>query len=302
MVELRRLRLLVELHRRGSIAQVAQALHLSPSGVSHQLSLLEREVGTALLERVGRGVRLTEAGEHFAGRGRDILISLEAAESELHSRDRDTSGTVRLAAFQSTALMLVPQALACQGKHPRLRIELAQAEPEIAVPALLAGDFDVVVSEEYPGMSAPAQSDIHREVLCSDDLDFVLSHELADTRSVAGLGAELPWVMEPPGSVSRSWAEQLCRTWGFQPDVRYESEDLLVHRELIMQQHAIGILPRLMTHTAQSRLLRQPTGQARTLISLAKKGRHQLPAVCVVRSALKQAATEYSASEVPNTP
>ncbi|HET6560859.1 MAG TPA: LysR family transcriptional regulator [Marmoricola sp.] len=286
---MRRVRLLVELERRGSVAAVAEALHLSPSGISAQLARLEREVGAALVARAGRGLQLTPAGHRLAQTGRELLAAMESAESDLRALSGEVAGTLRLAAFQSAALLLVPQALECEESHPGLRVELVQAEPEVAVPALLAGDFDLVVAEEYPGVQPWIPAETHREELGVDPLSVVVAERLSRGRALAVAGARIPWVMEGRGSAAREWAEQTCRRLGFEPDVRYESDDLLVHLELIEQGRAAGLLPALVTARGTPGLQCTATGAARTLLTLARSGSERHPAVRVVRSSLQAA-------------
>lgn len=300
MIEVRRLRLLVELSRRGTIAAVAQARHMSPSGVSHQLGLLEREVGAELLQRVGRGVRLTEAGRRLALRGSEILVALEAARTEARSPEDQPSGTIRVAAFGSAVRALLPAVLACQDAHPGLRIELAESEPEVAVPALLSGSFDVVVSEEYPGAVVPSRREIHRRILLRDPLEVVVPTALLAGRDLAHAGADLPWALEPEGAASREWAVQHCRGLGFTPAVQYESWDLELLLLLVRRGAAASVLPRMVLPApradeeprrpgAPRPLRRVDTGRARTIVTLVRRGREADPTVRTVRDELHTA-------------
>jgi DNA-binding transcriptional LysR family regulator len=286
VLEMRRVRLLVELERRGSLAAVADALHLSPSGISAQIARLEREVGVALVARAGRGLRLTEAGHRLAENGRAVLAAMESAESELRQVSGEVAGTLRLAAFQSAALLLVPRALECEQAHPALRVELVQSEPEVAVPALLAGDYDLVVAEEYPGVPPWIPADTHREELGQDPLFVVVREALLRGRALDVAGGQIPWVMEARGSAAREWAELTCRRLGFEPDVRYESDDLLVHLELIERGRAGGLLPALVAARGAPELWSAPTGSARTLLTLTRSGSERTPAIRVVRDSL----------------
>lgn len=297
---MRRVRLLVEFSRRGSLAAVAEALHLSPSGLSAQIARLEREVGKKLVLRVGRGLRLTEAGVRLAERGGELLAAMESAETELRELSGEVSGTLRLAAFQSAALLLVPSVIACEAAHPGLRVELVQAEPEAAVPALLAGDFDLVVAEEYPGVPPWIPAETRRRTFGAEPLFVVVSEALLAGRGLAAAGGRIPWVMESRGSASREWAELTCRAMGFEPDVRYQSDDLLVHSELIREGCAAGLLPALVARRGGADLLRIRTGSARTLLTLCRRGSERLPAVRVVHEALRGALLSHdSAAPLP---
>ncbi|WP_422741995.1 LysR family transcriptional regulator [Mycobacterium sp. WMMD1722] len=290
MLDVRRLRLLVELSQRGTIAAVAAALHMSPSGISQQLALLEREAGTPLLERIGRGVRLTEAGQRLAERGTDIIAALESAQTELRSPEKPPTGTCRVAAFSSAARALIPALLDCQRRHPGLRVELVESEPEVAVPALLTGDFDLVVSEEYPSGTTTLPRHVHREVLAEDALEIVVATSLLGGRDVARAAKTLPWALEPEGAASRSWAVQHCQGLGFSPTVQYESYDLNLLLMLVHQSAAASILPRLVLPPQRetASLVRLTTGWSRRLVALTRRARTGDPSVAAVRRSLHE--------------
>ncbi len=240
MLDLRRLRLLRELKIRGTIAAVAEALAYSPSSVSQQLSLLEDEAGVPLLTKVGRRVQLTPQAEVLVAHTTLLLERMELMEAELDSSLTAVSGTVRLAVFQSAALGIVPQALTLlAAEHPALRVEITQREPENALFEVWARDFDLVIAEQYPGHAAPRQPELDRVALCEDEL------RLGGAPSLDA-AADRPWVMEPRGTASRHWAEQVCRTAGFEPDVRFETADLQAHIRLIESGHAVALLPDLV--------------------------------------------------------
>jgi DNA-binding transcriptional LysR family regulator len=289
VLDVRRLRFLVELSHRGTIASVADALHMSPSGISQQLGLLEREAGAVLLERVGRGVRLTDAGRRLAERGADILAALELAQAELRSSEEPPSGTCRVAAFGSAARALVPALLDCQQRHQGLRVELVESEPEVAVPALLSGEFDLVVSEEYPGSDPKPPRHVDREVLGADPLEIVAATSLLRGRDLPKEGSGLPWALEPVGAASRAWAVQHCLGLGFSPTVQYESYDLDLLLSLVRQGAAASVLPRLVLPPQRetATLCRLETGWSRTLVSLARRARVGDPSVRAVRGALR---------------
>lgn len=251
MLDLRRLTLLRELQRRGTIAAVAAALSYSPSSVSQQLSLLEDEAGVPLLVRSGRRLRLTPAAETLVRHTHTVLDGMEALEASLADHGA-VSGTVRLAVFQSAALGIVPEALTLfASEYPDLRIEITQREPESALAAVWAREFDLVIAEQYPGHAAPRTHELDREPLCGDEIRLGASDAsigaLDDARTAA-------WVMEPRGTASRHWAEQLCRVAGFEPDVRFETADLQAHIRLVESGHAVALLPDLVWGGAEPRI------------------------------------------------
>ena len=150
MLDLRRVRLLRELAARGTIAAVADALQFTPSAVSQQLAILEREAGVPLLERAGRGVRLTDAALTLVEHADALLERAALAEADLAAAAGTVTGRARVAGFQSVMLKLaIPAIEALARDAPRLRCELVEAEPEQAIPALALGDIDVVLADEW---------------------------------------------------------------------------------------------------------------------------------------------------------
>jgi DNA-binding transcriptional LysR family regulator len=303
MFDLHRLRLLRELKHRGTLAAVAAALSYAPSSVSQQLSLLEAEVGVPLLEPVGRRVRLTAQAEILVAHTEAVLERLERAEADIAASLADLTGTLRVASFQTAALALVPTALGLlRDQHPRLRVHVTHMEPEKALPALQARDFDLVVAEEYPGNPNPRPAGLEQEDLLDDPLHLALPEPvdgsgagaaMADLRSLA----DHPWVMEPEGTAARHWATTLCRTAGFEPDVRFETSDLLLHQRLVEQKHAAAFLPDLVWNGRPPTVaLRQlPRGRrTRRVFTVVRQGRSRHPAVLACRDALRRAVTSRS--------
>ncbi|MFU8850158.1 LysR substrate-binding domain-containing protein [Micromonospora sp. SL1-18] len=298
MFDLRRLRLLRELKHRGTLAAVAAALSYAPSSVSQQLSQLETEVGVRLLEPVGRRVRLTEQAEILVAHTEAVLERLERAEAEIAASLTELTGTLRIASFQTAALALVPTALGLlRNLHPQLRVQVTQMEPEKALPALQAHDFDLVLAEEYPGNPNPRPADLEQEDLLDDPLHLALPGP-ADRPGAESPTAALrplanhPWVMEPEGTTARHWAVALCRGAGFEPDVRFETTDLLLHLRLVEQGHAAAFLPDLVWsgHPPTVTLRRLPSGQGtRRVFTVVRRGRGQHPAIQAGRDALLRA-------------
>lgn len=295
MYDLHRLRLLRELKHRGTLAAVAAALSYSPSSVSQQLSQLEREVGVKLLEPVGRRVRLTAQAEILVGHVEAVLARLERAEAELASSLTEVSGTLRVATFQTAALTLLPTALSVvRDTHPQLRVHVTQAEPEEALPALLTHDFDMVLSEEYPGSPIPRPAELEQQDLWDDPVRLAhptLSSAKSPQDALRSL-ADQPWVMEPEGTPARHRATTLCRDAGFDPDVRFESSDLLLHLRLAELGHAAAMLPDLLwRHSPPTLPLHDlPYGQHhRKLITAVRRGGSRHPAVAAFREALRHA-------------
>src|SRR5689334_18382646 len=181
MLDLRRLRLLRELARRGTITAVAEALSYSPSAVSQQLAALERETGVRLLEPTGRRVRLTAEADLLVSHAEVLLEEMERTEAALARSMHDTRGTLRVAAFQTAVLALMPPALAqLHASHPSLRVEITELAPEVALPALTSGEFDIVLADEYPGHPLPRSRETERHDLLTDELRLVISTKWAE--------------------------------------------------------------------------------------------------------------------------
>jgi len=295
VIDLRRLSLLRELHFRGTIAAVAAALAYSPSSVSQQLSQLEREVGTTLLIKSGRRVRLTPAAETLVEHTHELLARMDALEAALAASGAAVSGTVRLAVFQSAALGIVPRALTLFAEqHPLLRVEITQREPESALAAVWGREFDLVIAEQYPGHAAPRIPELDREPLCGDELRLAAT-DAAITSIPSARDAS--WVMEPRGTASRHWAEQLCRVAGFEPDVRFETADLQAHIRLVESGHAVALLPDLVWAgaTPSVRLVDLPDAPRREVFTSARLGSPDAT-IAACRSVLGQAVESLGLS------
>src|SRR5262245_50259308 len=146
MLDVRKLRLLREFARRGTIAAVAGALAYSPSAVSQQLSALEREAGVRLLERTGRQVRLTAAGSVLVEHAEAVLAALEEAAAALGNAGTGVVGQLRIGAFPTAVRTLLPAALVALGRdHPRLELMVNELDPADAPEALRARRLDVAL-------------------------------------------------------------------------------------------------------------------------------------------------------------
>ena len=249
MLNAMRLRLLVELEDRGSLAAVADGLGYTPSAVSQQLAKLEAETGRQLLEPVGRGVRLTDAGRLLAKHAREALDRLERAELALADTG-EPAGRLRVAAFQTAARGLVlPAFEALARRHPGIACELYDQEPEAALPLLRTGDLDVAIAEEYP--HAPRERDprLERHELGDDELLVALParHPLARAGEPVRLAdlRDERWATPWTGTAYASMVTRACRAAGFEPDVRHRVTDLGTLLDLARAGLAVALVPSL---------------------------------------------------------
>lgn len=241
-----RLAILREFAHRGTVAGTAEAMGYTPSAISQQLSALEREAGTLLTVRAGRRLVLTPAGQRLAMRAGQILEQLEAARVEMAHNAQTPQGLVKVAVFQSAALALVPPAVANLAvSHPGITVRVTQVEPAQALADTWAREHDLVIAEEYPHHSTPHYQGLDRRPLIRDEIRLCATGRWAHAVSVAQLRSA-PWVMEPQGTATRHFAEQLCRTAGFEPDIRFVSPDLQAHARYIEEGLCVGLLPGLM--------------------------------------------------------
>ncbi|PCE15049.1 LysR family transcriptional regulator [Microbacterium sp. SZ1] len=297
MLDVNRLRMLVELSRLGTLTAVADALSYSKATVSQQLAALEREVGVPLLRRVGRGVQFTPQGTVLVTEAVGILDRLEQAEVAVAESLTEVTGTVHLAVFQSTAHSLLPGALAAlRAEHPSLRVEVTESDPETGLVGVSSRDFDLILAEQYPGRTRPLHADLDRVVLAHDAIALARrpgSSSEADAVAALWSTRDEPWVLEPAGTASRAWAEQLCRTAGFEPDVRFEVADLTAHVRLIRAGLAVGLLPELVWagETPTVDLSPLPDEPRREIFSSARRVSAAAPSIRAVRRALASTAS-----------
>ena len=300
MLDVRRLRLLRELHARGTVAAVAEALSYTPSAVSQQLALLEREAGVPLLERVGRNVRLTDAARVLVGHAEAVLARLEQAEADLEAAGATVRGEVRVSAFQTAARGLVaPAIIALAHEHPQLVCGLLEMEAEEAFSLLRTGDADVVVAEEYAESPRPVDRAFERCTICEDPMFLVLptGHPHADSDAplpLAALEGE-PWATSREGTLFAELTRRACRTHGgYEPEIRHRANDvqLLVH--LARRGLAVTLVPGLGGRSHEGVVLRPVAGAdlTRTIFAASRRGSGARPAVAAVLSALRTAAAE----------
>jgi DNA-binding transcriptional LysR family regulator len=252
MLDLRRLRLLYELHQRGTIAAVADALQFTPSAVSQQLAVLEGETGVRLLERAGRGVRLTDSALALVDHAEALLERAALAEADLAAAAGAVTGRGRIAAFQSVALNLaLPAMQALARDAPRLRCELVEAEPEHALPALALGDVDLVLGDQWQHQPRRLPEGLERHDLLVDPVLLVLPprHPTARRYPEAVPLAALAGEAWTAGHAEMGWEEMTQRTCrelgGFDPDIRHRANDATISLALVARGLAVTMLPEL---------------------------------------------------------
>jgi DNA-binding transcriptional LysR family regulator len=303
-MELRRLRLLLELSRRETVTAVAEALSYSPSSVSVQLAELEREAGTKLLRRVGRNVALTPAGWRLAEHAERALAADEAIHAELQALGEAPRGRVRLTFVQTPALALLPAAFATLAdRAPDLRVEVLQRETAPALADLRARAVDVVVGIDYDPVPTPHHRDVDRRDLIRESVLLAVPADdprAADRGPLALADVEQDaWAAGHRGTGHSAVVEHVCnRLGGYAPDVRYRTDDALILRALVSSGRAVTLLPALIA-TATPQVAVRPIAEGtlrRTIFTAARAAGAGAPGVAVVRDALTAAARAATAA------
>ena len=296
MLDLRRLRLLHELNRRGTVSAVADALSYSPSTVSQQLRVLEREAGTPLFEPAGRRVRLTDAALVLVDHAERLLDAAELAEADLAAAAAGAvAGVVRVGSFQTASLqLLLPAMNALRESHPGVQVRLVEAEPEPALEALRSHALDLALADEWAGTPHPRWPGLEREDLFTEAVMIALpsGHPLAapgEAVPLAALAGEA-WATGYPGGGMAALVRRVCNELGgFEPDVRHETNELTMLLALVAAGHAVTLLPELALAGDIAGVTVRPIADAeltRTLFTAVRAGADRRPALAALRSAL----------------
>src|SRR5918994_6671804 len=215
MLSLLHLKVLAAVARTGSVTEAAKELHYSQPSVSHHLARLEEATGAKLVQRVGRGIRLTPEGQLLANRATEIVGRVESASNELAAQVGLRAGHVRLAGFQSALSTIVPRAAAALARdHPGIELSLVDVHPGDALRLLRQGEIDVALIFRYA--DTPVEDEGFRLVHIADDPMYLVSRRPAD--SVADYRGSA-WI----GGCVRCRAELIavCRRSGFDPRVAF---------------------------------------------------------------------------------
>jgi molybdate transport repressor ModE-like protein len=288
-----RLRLLREVGLRGSIAGAARAVGLTASAVSQQLAALEREAGTSLIDRSPRGVVLTGAGQLLAARAGELLDVLHAARADLERLTGSVGGRVAIATVASAAATFVSTAVtALRDTHPAVDVRVVAAEPAQSLDLLAAGDVDLAVLDEYDGVPLALPDPCVATDLAVEPLVVVVRRGTRRVRRLAAL-ADADWVMPPEDAACGRAVRSACRAAGFEPRVRWSTDDMLLLTRAVADGHGVAVLPRRSVAGDAERVdvtvLRDPP-LSRRLVAVARASVAARPAVAEVTDALVRAA------------
>lgn len=232
----------------GSVAAAAKVLHVTPSGVSQQLAKLERELSTALLEPVGRGVRLTAAGELLALRGAELLARAAAVEAELGSMRDEIVGPIRFGAFVAASRVVLPAVVTALSERYPVQVSVAEAETEVTLESLARRRIDVGVVDSWESTPVDIPVGMESRLIHRDAAGVALpaDHPLAGRGTVPLRElAAMPWVAWGAGTAFREWLVKTLRGQGFEPRVAFEASDVSTHLAFVAAGLAAALVPRL---------------------------------------------------------
>ena len=299
MIDAAGLRVMKAIKEEGSFTAAAVALGFTQPAISQMVRRLEQRTGTVLVERRGRSVRLTEAGEVLARYAGTVLAALDAAEEEVAAIAGLRSGRVRLMAFPSSSATVVPHALALvKRRYPDVSVTFLEAEPPESLAALKAGECDLAVAFSWEGLDL---SDIQDDLdslsvtkLLDDEVRLALpsAHRLAgETTLDLKKLADDPWIAGCPKC--RGHLLHLAHEAGFTPDVAFETEDYVAVQGLVAEGLGVALIPDLILNTTHHPgVVALPLSQSsrREVFAVTTPDLARVPAVAATIEALVEAA------------
>jgi DNA-binding transcriptional LysR family regulator len=307
MLDVTRLRVLVAVARCGSVTAAARTLNYAQPSVSHHLARLEAETGTKLIQRAGRGIRLTDAGRLLAERAAEVIGRLDAAENELAAYTGLRAGRLRLAAFPSALGTIVPAAAALlREQQPGVDLRLTEAEPPEALRMLRAGYVDVAMvfrySEDKPEPAEPGPGEdedngidltegLRERLLLTEPVLLVTStHGTAEPPAELAGYARHRWI----AGCDRCRANLLrqCALAGFTPKISFTTDDYIAVQALVAAGLGVSTLPALCLRAARHPGIRTVplAGAHRYVLAVRYGDPPDPPAVTVLMEALRTAA------------
>jgi DNA-binding transcriptional LysR family regulator len=289
MIDVRRLRLLLELSRRGTITAAAEALAYTPSAVSQQLAALEREAGVPLLERAGRRVALTPAGAVLTRYAESVLAILEEASAALAATRTSLTGPLRIGAFPTAARTILPPALVTLGRdHPGLELMVTELDP-LGVPgALHAGTLDVALTFAYDYVPAEPDPALETEPLLEEPV-YLAAATMAcgPQKTTVQDWRDAPWIAGSPDTLCHTMVIRACQACGFTPRIRHHADDFATVLALVAAGQGVALIPELGLTRIPGVTLTPMAARRRTSIACRRGTRHH-PAVSAFATAIRE--------------
>jgi DNA-binding transcriptional LysR family regulator len=304
MLDLRRLRVLREVGRRGSFSAAADALGYTQPAVSRQIAVLEAELGCTLIRRTPQGAVLTDAARLLADRAGEILADLERLEGEVRARAGLEGGSLRLAAFPSAAASIVPPAIArFRERHPAVELSLVIADPVTSIPMLRGGELDLALSHDTPDDAECAARYAGLELIhLFDDPMYVampLDHPLVDTEplDIASFATDA-WMLTTIDNCpdSRRFI-RACNAAGFEPRIAFENDDYPALLGFVAAGVGVALIPELVSRGVREDVVVRgldPTPALRP-IHVALPSGYRSPAAAAMIAILHEVSEEWAA-------
>jgi DNA-binding transcriptional LysR family regulator len=293
MLDLARLRALHAVHTHGSVGAAATALGYTPSAVSQQISKLERETRTVLLERQGRGVTLTDAAQLLVSTAQQVMSLVEGAEVALEEQRGRPTGQLTVAAFPTAACGLLPAVLAdLAAAHPLLELRLTEVDAHLSVDLVARGAVDLAVAHDWDIAPLPAPEGLERAVIGDDRCDVLVpaGHRLAGRGPLVRSDvARERWICQPPGSVCHDWLVRTLREAGTEPDMAFQAGEYRTQVALVAAGLGIALVPRLGRGPIPEgvAVLRLEPAPVRRLYALWRSGASRRPSITAAVDTLR---------------
>ena len=293
MIDLAALTSLRAVDTHGSVVGAADALGFTPSAISQQVKRLEKQTGVPLLERVGRGVILTDHGRHLVDAGTRLLADLEEVESGLHERAGTVAGHLRLTAF-STAMrgLVAPVVRDLLSAHPELSLTLTEREPWDTIDLVATGQSDLGVVHRWGDVPLIIPDHLGTTQVAYDVADVVVprSHRLAERASVSPRDlVEEGWIATPEGTICRQWLTRMYAGTGRLPRIAHTAMEFDSHLALVRAGLGIALVPRLGRQPLGDQLVAVPAHDpepTRDVIAVHRRSMAESPAINAVLAAL----------------
>ncbi|MEO3973979.1 LysR family transcriptional regulator [Streptomyces sp. CAU 1734] len=305
MLDLGRLRALHAVSVHGSVAAAAMALGYTPSAVSQQITKLERETRTTLLERRGRGVALTDEALHLVTAARELMAIVEQAETTLEERRGRPTGRLTIAAFASAARGLLPGVLAELARlHPGLDARITEVDPHLSVDLVVRGMIDLAVAHDWDIAPLPAPDGVEQVFIGEDICDLLVprGHPLAERSGERNRSGESGrpvrreelvgerWICQPPGTVCHDWLVRTLRSAGSEPDLVHRVEESHTQLALVAAGLGVAVIPRLGRGTLPPGVVAVELDPVprRRIHALWRTGAARRPAITATVTALRE--------------
>jgi len=301
MIDLAALTSLRAVDTHGSVVGAADALGFTPSAVSQQVKRLEKQTGVPLLERVGRGVILTDHGRHLVDAGARLLADLEEVESGLHERAGTVSGHLRLTAF-STAMrgLVAPVVRDLRADHPDLTLSLTEREPWDTIDLVATGQSDLGVVHRWGDVPITIPDHLAATQVAADFAEVIVpvGHPLADRSRVSPRDlVDEGWIATPEGTICRQWLTRMYAGTGRLPRIAHTAMEFDSHLALVRAGLGIALVPRLGRQPLGDELVAVPAHDpepTRDVIAVHRRSMAESPAINAVLASLSRGQTSGS--------